>query len=78
VFSEEKTGEIRKKEETQGAPCKTLKLRLEGGKAGLEFFAWKFLNKSDQLDFDVFVVRKRAQTVGKTVLIKTNSLEVAA
>ena len=56
----------------------TLVYRLKSGKAGLEFFTWKFLNKSDQFDFDVFDVHKRAQTVEKTVWIKTNSLEVAA
>ncbi len=32
----------------------TLKHRLDDGKGRLDFFAWKFVNKSDQFDFDVF------------------------
>jgi hypothetical protein len=56
----------------------TLKHRLGGAKAGLEFFTWKFVNKSDQFDFDVFGAQKRAQTVEKTVSIKTNRHEAAA
>jgi len=47
VFSEEKTEEIRKNQEMQGAPRMTLKHRLEGEKTGLELFSWKFVKKSN-------------------------------